>query len=287
MIAHTLALARRLSPACIAPLAFAGLLITIGSMHTAPAHALQADASVARSGLLTQADVITSHVYLPVIARPDACGAPTGEVYGTVAPNPIGTDPINDYLVNLSLRGYEPINETKDLITYGPPGDPSAPQFPALFADMRTPVFPNVYAVHKWDSGCNCPLPILVTSPPVTVLGMATTPGEIIHLPDSGYDIWAGYEAMVTYAGETRLALKYTPGDEVAGGYLIYLENVCPDPALLTLYRDLNAAGRAQLPALFGHQPLGRAASNEIRIAVKDQGNWQDPRSRNSWWIGP
>jgi len=215
------------------------------------------------------------------------CAPIPGETYGTLAPTNPRTDNVEeDHLINLALRGYEPVDKFKGLIDNGPVGDPLAPQFHGLFADNRTGVFSHVYALHKWDPSCNCPSPELVTNPEVTVAGLATTPGETIHVPDSGYDIGGGNDVMVLYAGETRLTLKYTREDDIVQGYTLYLENVCVEPGLLALYQSLNAAGRGQLPALTGGQALGRAVGSEIGVAIRDSGTSQDPRSRNSWWIG-
>ena len=88
------------------------------------------------------------------------------------------------------------------------------------------------------------------------------------------------------YASETRLTLKYTREDNVVQGYTVHLENVCPEPSLLALYRQLNSQGRGRLPALRGGQALGRANGGEIRAAVRDSGTFMDPRSRKDWWIG-
>ena len=115
---------------------------------------------------------------------------------------------------------------------------------------------------------------------------MGTTAGEVLRLPDSGYDIGSGYDALVLYATETRLTIKYTREDNVVRGYTLHLENVCAEPGLLSLYRQLNAQGRRTLPALRPGQPLGRATGSEILVAVRDTGNFMDPRSRKDWWRG-
>ncbi len=54
-----------------------------------------------------------------------------------------------------------------------------------LFTDNRTPIFNAAYKVYRWDWTCNCRGgPILKWA--VTLLGMKTTPGEIIRLPVAG-----------------------------------------------------------------------------------------------------
>ncbi len=155
----------------------------------------------------------------------------------------------------------------------------------AVFTDNRTPIFNAAYQVYRWDWTCNCRGgPILKWA--VTLLGMKTTPGEIIRLPVAGYDIGLGYGALVLYAEPTRLTLKYTREDNVIAGYTIHLENICVDPNLLARYQQMNAAGRVRLPALFPGQPLGRARGTEIDAATRDSGSFLDPRTRKDWWQG-
>jgi hypothetical protein len=187
--------------------------------------------------------------------------------------------------LNLSLRGYVVTNAYRGLVDYGGDADPLAPQLYTLFADKRVPAFPSVSRVYDWDWECNCrgdPL----TGWDVTLAGMAVAPGEVLFLPDSGYSIGGGYEALVLYASDTRITLKYTREDSVAYGYTIHVEHVCVEPSLLALYQACNDAGRVKLPALRGNQPFGRALSDEIGIAIRDAGTFLDPRSRHDWWQG-
>ena len=225
-------------------------------------------------------------VYLPVVMK-SGCAPIPGATYDTLPPsNPAtGVDMSMHPDVNLAMRGYVLTTAFKGLVTYSGPQDPGAPQLYGLFTDQRTGVFDNVYQVYKWDWSNNQrggPY----TDPPVTLAGLAATPGETIHVPDSGYDIGNGHDAMVLYAEPTRITLKYTIEDDVVFGYTIHLENVCIDPGLLALYQSLNAAGRLELPALTGGQALGRALGSEIGVAIRDTGAFMDPRARNSWWIG-
>ncbi len=171
------------------------------------------------------------------------------------------------------------------MVDYAGNVDPNAPQLYTLFGNQRTPIFNAAYRVYQWDWDCNCrggP----ITKWDVTLLGMRTTPGEIIHLPVAGYDVGGGYGALVLYAEPTRLTLKYTREDNVVAGYTLHLENICVDANLLALYRQLNAAGRSELPALWPGQPLGRAPGTEIDAAIRDSGSFLDPRSRKDWWQG-
>ncbi|MBK7895953.1 MAG: hypothetical protein IPJ90_13965 [Anaerolineaceae bacterium] len=170
-----------------------------------------------------------------------------------------------------------------NLVNYAGNNDPNAPQLDTLFAPARVPNFSSAHQIYRWDWGCNCRLN-LIDSWPTTLLGMDTAVGEAIHVPDSGYDIGGGNDVMVLYATDNRITLKYTREDNVVYGYTIHIEDVCVDPALVSLYNSLNAAGRSQLPALPGGQAFGRAAGSEIKVSIRDTGSFLDPRSRKDWW---
>jgi hypothetical protein len=187
--------------------------------------------------------------------------------------------------MNLSVRGYIPVNEALALVTFNPGNDSKAPQFPALFGDLRTPVFTTTYQAYRWDDDYTHPIG-LETGADVTVLGMGTLPGETIYTPDSDYEVAAGgYEYLVMYAGVSDLTIHIGSEDEFYG-YVLHIDGVCTDPDLLALYQQSDAAGRYHLPVLKGHQAFGKALSGEIQIAIRDWGGFLDPRSRNDWWQG-
>ena len=100
----------------------------------------------------------------------------------------------------------------------------------------------------------------------------------------SGYDIGDGDTALVLYATDQTLTLKYTRDDNVVSGYTVHVAGVCTEPTLLALYQRLDAEGRASLPALCGDAPLGRAIGDEIQVSIRDTGSFMDPRSRKDWW---
>ena len=228
-------------------------------------------------------------IYLPFMtAAPQACQPIPGGEYGTLSVNPPPTDrPAEHHAdLNLSLRGYTPTHAYKGLVDYAGGHDPNAPRLSGLFPDGRTATFRSVYQVYDWDWACNC-RGAPIASPPVTLAGLATTPGEPIRVPDSGYTIGCGYEVLVLYADAHRITLKYTRDDNVVHGYTLHLEHICVDPALLALYDAWNAAGRARLPALRAGQALGRARGVEIGVAIRDSGTFMDPRSRKDWWQSP
>jgi hypothetical protein len=265
------------------PLGAALVAITIALMSVSITASAQA--TVFESPL--QPLALTPRAYLPLVVRPagSTC-TPTGESYGTLDPIDPATGDVSRHPdMNLAIRGYIPTTAFLGLVDYGGNIDPAAPQLYTLFDNHRTPTFNAAYRVYRWDWSCNC-LGGPITKWDVTLLGMRTTPGEVIHLPVAGYDVGGGYGALVLYAEPTRLTLKYTREDNVVGGYTLHLENICVDANLLALYRQLNAAGRSELPALWPGQPLGRAGSTEIDAAIRDAGSFLDPRSRKDWWQG-
>jgi len=240
--------------------------------------------------LIQSSDPITYYIYLPIITKPEGCPPIPGETYDVLSVLSAPTDrPAEIHAdLNLSMRGYELTSAPKTLVDYNGGGDGNAPQLPGLFADNRTAVISDVYRVYDWNWSCNC-RGALLANWPVTLAGLATTPGETIHVPDSGYAIGAlanGYEVLVLYATLDRITLKYTREDNVVHGYTLHVENVCVEPGLLSLYQEWDAAGRSKLPALHPGQAFGRAKGGTIGVAIRDNGTFMDPRSRKDWWRG-
>ena len=186
-------------------------------------------------------------------------------------------------MLNLALRGFAPAEASGDLIDLTGGTDPGAPQLRWLFGDRREPAITGAYQVYDWDWGVNART-ALIPDPEVTLLGVSTTPGEVISLPAGGSDMGEGRRALVLYASPERITLKYTRDDNVVEGYTVHIENVCVEPQLLTLYQQMNDAGRSALPALRPGQSFGRATGSEIGIVVRDKGSFMDPRSRKDWW---
>jgi hypothetical protein len=254
-----------------------------GAHQAAPAYA--APAALAGPAI-APSEVITYYAFLPLLAnQPTGCAPIPGVQYSTLDVDGPPTDrPAEQHAdLNLALRGYEVTDAYAGLVDYGGSGDPGAPQLDTLFADRRLPAFPIVYQVYDWDWEHNRRGDLL-TRYDVTLAGMAVAPGEVLHLPDSGYNLGDGYEALVLYASEERITLKYTREDNVVHGYTVHIENVCVEPRLLAPYLAWNDTGRGELPALRGGQPFGRAREGEIGVAIRDAGTFMDPRSRRDWW---
>jgi hypothetical protein len=226
---------------------------------------------------------------VPTLAKPTATLSPTnepvdvGEKYGTLSaaavPNLVKAE------FNLAVRGYAPSSSTLGLIDYTGPYDEGAPQLWRIFTDGRIPTWVSAYRVHNWDFSCNCRGDV-VSDPPVTLVGMMVTTGEILRLPRSSYYIGQDHQALVLYADADRITLNYTRDASPIRGYTLYFEGIAVDSSLVGLYQRMDAAGRAALPAIQAGQGLGRARGNEIRIAIRDAGGFMDPRSRKDWWRG-
>jgi hypothetical protein len=216
-----------------------------------------------------------------------SCEPIPGESYGALsAKSPHIDRPADEHAdLNLGLRGYAPTVAFTGFVDLGGAADPGSPQLPSLFGDNRTPNSKHVYQVYDWDWSTNTRAG-LIADPPVTLVGVAVTLGEMIHVPDAGNNIGEGYGVLVLYATPGHITLKYTGEDNVAHGYTLHLEGVCIEPRLLALYQQLNAAGRGQLPSLRAGQAFGRASEDELGIAIRDSGAFLDPRSRKDWWHG-
>ncbi len=275
-------------------------LLFIATTLPAPVYASDPTPIPIKPPLIRSSPAVTHTFYFPLVyggpSGIDPCSSIPGQSYGSLSPSSLPTDrPADQHAdLNLALRGYILVNESKTLVTYSyppdQPPDPNAPQLATLFSPQRLPAFVNTYQVGHWDWTCNC-RDRWDSEWPVELLGAQVTTGEVIHVPSSGYSISRprlpnGYEVLVLYATTQRITIKYTRDDNVVSGYTIHAENVCVEPSLLALYNLLNSQGRHQLPALFAGQGFGRARSNEIQVAIRDTGMFMDPRSRRDWWQG-
>ncbi len=259
----------------------------------APAYAFAPTPTPTRLPSIRSSPSAVSTYYFPLAAytQIDPCTPIAGQSYGSVAPTNPTTNPpaAQNPDINISLRGFRSVNEPKTFIYYTGDYDPSAPQLATLFSPANVPVFTST-----WQVGTLNPADPWIIVPPVTLLGMGTTIGQVINTPSSGYPIGtrpvfnplAPYGAMVLYATDHRITLKYTREDDVVLGYTIHVEDICVEPNLLSLYNSLNDSGRIRLPALYPVQPFGRARGAEIRVSIRDTGSFLDPRSHKDWWQG-
>jgi hypothetical protein len=243
----------------------------------------------------TAGDVPTYYVYLPLALNaypePAACNPIPGETYTAISvvledsqpPSPSAEE---DAGFNINLLDFHTRSDHQYWVSVGD-GIYSPPQFAYVYADPHRPSISESYQLYYNGA------PAISEYRPVDVsaLGLPTTPGQVIHVPErfgGGVVIDVhGYKALVLYASQQSITLKYTREDGLAGGYTVHIDGICVEPTLQALYDQVDAEGRTDLPAVFGHQPIGRAWGEEIRIAIRDVGTLLDPRWQNDWWIYP
>lgn len=191
-----------------------------------------------------------------------------------------GTPEADRYDLDLDKRGYLRVDEYLGLVSTQGPSDFIAPQFATIFSPRRNAAVVNDYQAYD-ENG------YLIKNPAVTLIDLQTNPGEAINVPKSGYDIGGSFQVMVLYAKDNKVTLKYTREDDIVSGYTLYIENVNISPNLISLYQTLDNQGRKSLPALHGGELIGVAASDIIRIAIRDTGSLMDPRVGKDWWQSP
>ncbi len=226
-------------------------------------------------------------------SEPSYATCPTlpGERYGRLSvlgePSAVPAEQQPD--LNLGRRGAELVEAHRGLIDHTGPSDPRAPQLGGLSALVADPArivaFTGAWQLQDWSWAEDHPAGLLAQWP-TTLVGVPVPPAGAVHVPASGYDIGSGYEVLVLYAAPGRVTLKYTREDNVVAGYTLHVEGVCLDPQLQELYNRSVRDGRTRLPALRAGQAFGTAPSGEVLLAIRDTGQFMDPRSRKDWWHG-
>ncbi len=196
---------------------------------------------------------------------------------------------------NIRVRGFESSNAAKQLTDRGEPIDPKSPQLSTLLD--QTPAIVSTYKVYDWNWANNTRGGLLGKYD-ATMIGLTANSGSVIRVPDAKFDLIAGTEtyggftATILYADQNSLTIKYTLQDDVVSHYTIHLDNICTDPNLLSLYNQLDAQKypnskiRLKLPIVKGKQVIGTSKGEEVRVAVRNSGEFIDPRLKNSWWRG-
>jgi hypothetical protein len=190
----------------------------------------------------------------------------------------------------MSVRGWYPVEEVLGFVRYPyPPDAPPDAEHPLRLSNIAGSTvesFVDTYQTNDWDwLGCNCAVPRRSSPYPVTMLGLRTTPGQVIRIAGRDRQVDPqGYNAMVLYADVGQIALKYTWEDRVDEGYLVHLVNLCVDPNLVALYEHLDAEGRRRLPGVTNLSAIGTARGDKVDVIVRDSGSFLDPRSWQDWW---
>jgi hypothetical protein len=189
--------------------------------------------------------------------------------------------------LNLSLRGYEPVDAALSLVDISGPTDGDAPQLSAVLGGAVA--IGRAYQVRDWNWACGdlgCRGDVL-NNVEVSMVGLQSSPGQPVYVASRGAEIYGGgFVALVLYADASQLTVVYTREDSVANGYAVHLEDFCVDPNLVSLYQANNGAGRGNLPGLRNGDAVGTASYNQVLVAVRDRGSFGDPRSRKDWWRG-
>ena len=179
--------------------------------------------------------------------------------------------------LNLKLREPQPIDVELSLIDIPNAGsDPNAPKL----AGVLEPNIVNAYTIHNWDWGCDCKGELL-REEQLVLVGIKTTPGEPVFIPTKGQDIYGGkYYATVLYASEDSFTFVYARRGNVVKGYTVHYLGLYTDPNLLALFRESQGN---ELPGLTLDTPVG-TATDELIVAIRDNGTFLDARSRKDWW---
>ncbi len=226
-------------------------------------------------------------------AESSGCPSSSSNTYGTIDPldkYPAGDPPPQQHpdLNIIDIRGYVPTQGEKYPVVLGEAGDPKAPQIWKILD--RLPLIVSLYKIYGWDWSTRRKTAPMSENPaaPVQMIGIQTTKGEEIKVPDSGYRIGGSYQVMVIFANNNNITVKYGREDNIGikFGYAVQISGICVDPNLLNLYNQLNSSGRNDLPALEGGKTMGTASDTEIKVAVRDTGDFLDPRSKLDWWQG-
>lgn len=178
--------------------------------------------------------------------------------------------------LNLKLRDPQPINVELAVVDVGAGVDPDAPSLSAIFK----PEFKAAYTIYDWDWGCNCKGK-LIEDKSVALAGLKTTPGQPVYIPPRQQDIYGGkYLAVVLYASENSLTFVYARAGSMVKGYAVHYLGLQTDPNLVKLFRESKGS---ELPGLAANTPVG-LATDELIVAIRDNGKFLDARSKNDWW---
>lgn len=221
---------------------------------------------------------------IPTKAPGISCPQSSGNSYGSIDVVNVGDNvPAENHPdKNIHVRGYTATNGQYSLIELEGGVDEKGPRLSTIVGS-NPPTITGLYRVNTWNWNTNQKGPPDTTWP-VSILGVLAQPGQAVYIADSGYDVSLGYDAIVLYADDSTVTLKYTREDSVAAGYTVHIEDICVDPNLIRTYQNLNAQGRGELPAVRGGDEVGVARTNEVKMAIRDTGQFLEPRSRKDWW---
>lgn len=179
--------------------------------------------------------------------------------------------------LNLKLRDIEPLDVDARLVDLDGAGiDPDAPNLGKIFK----PEFTGTYGIHNWDWATNGPSDFVDDGSAVLV-GIKTNPGDPVLIPPKEQDIFGGeFYATLLYASEDQVTFVYARNGNVVNGYTVHYLGLQTDPNLIKLF---NESEGSELPGLTLDTPVG-IATDELIVAVRDNGTFLDARSEKDWW---
>ncbi len=194
--------------------------------------------------------------------------------------------------VNLRLRGWGEVNESKELQSrngnWDGLDDKMPPQFSSLY-NGPVPQIAKTYVVYEWDFENNKSLAPQVATPnfKVHMIGFSANEGQALHGLKAGRTIDGTNVFLVLYATKNDILFTHSNEDNIEDGYLFYFVDFCVDPNLLAQYNSDSAGGRRQLPVIRTGQVFGYAGNTDPKAAVRDSFSFVDPRAKEDWWFYP
>jgi len=174
------------------------------------------------------------------------------------------------------------LNADKVLIDIGGETDPKAPQLGTITGNaISNPSIKELYQIKDYNGAAIIP-PDYSNNWGVTLMTWLNA-GQAIKVPQSGYDIGEGYQAVILYAAKDQITISYTNGgDGIVRGYTIHVINFPKiDPNLVSMYEQYISQGKViELPCGY---TLGTSNGSEL-VSIRDTGSFMDPRSKKDWW---
>jgi len=173
-------------------------------------------------------------------------------------------------------------NQTIGLIDIDGPTDNVAPYLPSMGISAQ-----DISSVYTLTGEFAC-----IT--PVNLIGIRTSSGQEIRLPQAGYNPYGGSngQATIVYADCDEITLVYAKFDGIqfqngsSGPYTLHLKGLQVDQNIIDAYQltRQNFVGTRELPFLNAGQRFGVGSGGEMIVGIRDTGTLMDPRTRKDWW---
>ncbi len=164
--------------------------------------------------------------------------------------------------------------------------DPKAPQLDTVISGVKVPHFSNLFQLNQYEGPSSGQIPADGASNWGVTLAEFPNNGDVL-VPESGYDLGGGYQAIVLYAENGKVTLNYTlgqggtTGSPIEIGYTVHVLQMNIDPALQDLYN--RAKSQNKYVALPCGYKIGTTGGHTL-VSIRDSGTFMDPRSGYDWW---